>query len=190
MTSTVTPRADGSVQVETVTVKVDGGVDGTSLDETVNEGAPPEGDGGLLTGVRFCCPAPVTRDDGTATTLGTVRAWVDASGHPGFHRPEATRIDGDGSGFSAVAVPAPGDGTVTLDPCTIAPAFGCGALPEGHTAQWLFGDGAVTARLDGTLAAQTHRYPRTPGNDAFLGILVHYDENHEVVDKAYFTLAP
>jgi hypothetical protein len=186
VTSTVTPQADGSIRVETVTVKVDGGVDGGSLDETVNLGAPPEGDGGLQTGVDLCCPAPETRDDGTATTLGTVRAWLDPSGHPGFHRPEATRV----ADFSATAVPVAAGGTASLDPCAIAPAFGCGPLPAGHSAQWLFGDGDRTGRLDGTLAAQTHRYPRTPGADALVGILVQYDENHEVVDKAYFTLAP
>jgi hypothetical protein len=90
----------------------------------------------------------------------------------------------------AVAADLDGDdaGTATLDPCTIAPSFGCGALPAGHSAQWLFGDGTKTDHLD-SLAPLDHRYPHTPGSDTFLGILVHYDENGELVDKAYFTVS-
>jgi hypothetical protein len=182
VSTNVVPQPDGSVQIETVTTKVAGGVDGTSLDEEVLFGAPPEGDPSTQVGVELCCPAPVVLDDGTPTTLGTVRAWVDASGHPGFLRPEATKV----ADFSATAVTADASGRASLDPCAIAPSFGCGLLPDGHTAQWLFGDGTTSDAVGGTVAAQTHRYPHTPGSDPFLGILVHYDENHEVVDKAYF----
>jgi hypothetical protein len=178
ISTTVTPQADGSVRVETTTTRIDGGVDGASIDTTVFgfNGAP-----GALDS---CCPTPSVQDGTATTTLGPVRAWVDASGHPGFHRQEAAKVDG----FSPVAVTAGPDGTAALDPCVVAPTFGCQPLPDGHTVQWLFGDGAQTDRLGGAVAGQTHRYPRTPGSDPYVGVLVHLDENQEVVDKAYFTV--
>jgi hypothetical protein len=183
--TTVTPQTDGSVQVETVTTKIVDGVDGASIDFTTFTIVGLGDDFLKRTAAENCCPEPVIQDGTETTTLGTVRAWVDASGHPGFHRQDATRVDS----FSATSVVADSTGTASLDPCGVAPGFGCGPLPDGHTAQWLFGDGTRTGKLGGGLATQAHRYPRTAGNDSQLGILVHYDEFGEVADKAYFTVA-
>jgi len=60
-------------------------------------------------------------------------------------------------------------------------------LPAGHTTQWLFGDGGITEPVGGRPASRTHRYARgTPNPDIFLGMLVHYDEDGEVVETAQF----
>jgi hypothetical protein len=182
--TTVTPQADGSVRVATDTTKFTDGVDGASIDTTVFVSFPPSGDFAKRLALGACCPSPDIQD-GESSTLGTARTWVDASGHPGFHRQEAARVDG----FSAAAVAGDEAGNASLDPCVIAPSFGCSALPDGETAQWVFGDGTLTDKLGGDLDTQAHRYPHTPGADSHLGILIHYDGNGEVVDKAYFTVA-
>jgi hypothetical protein len=187
ISTAVTPDIAGSVQVVMITTKIEDGVNGANLDGTATTGHdgtfPPSDDVAEGLAIFRCCIEPEIMD-GDSSRVGTVRAWVDASGHPGFHRQEATAVPD----FVAPFVMADGAGNASLDPCELAPEFGCDSLPSGHRAQWLFGDGTTSQRLSGELANQDHSYP--PSYDIlftqFLGSLVHYDQNGEVVDKAYF----
>jgi hypothetical protein len=178
----VTPRSDGSIQVETTTFVFAGGVDGDSVDRTITVAFTPTGASARQLALFSCCPAPDLEDvDGE--TIGNVKSWVDASGHPGFHRPEDTQI----SAFSLVDVTSAvdADAVAALDPCAIT-SF-CGALPAGHTAQWLFGDGTMSDKV-GQLETIEHQYPHSAATDEFLGLVLHYDENGLLVEKAYFRL--
>ena len=118
----MTPQADGSVRVVTTTTLVAGGVDGTSIDTFRFVFLVPTTDSRAKTlAIASCCPDPDV-SEGEVSTVGTVRAWPDASGHPGFHLPGATFVE---AGFPSAPVVADADGddagTATLDPCVIAP---------------------------------------------------------------------
>lgn len=163
-----------------------GGVSVLDLRTTVvnvyRPGGETDGHGKRLA-LPVCCIEPDVFQ-GDRTELDPVFAWVDASGHPGFHLPAATRVDD----LSEFIVPIDQTtGIAELVPCDIAPDFGCGPLPAGHTWQWLFGDGTMSDEEGGTPAERTYRYPRgTPNPDIFLGMLVHYDEDGEVYETAQF----
>lgn len=181
--TSVNPRPDGSVQVDIFTLVALNGVDGNRLDILHQSPFRPTVAQQDKIALFLCCHEPVVRNvDGAP--IGSVRAWVDASGHPGFHRSGDAQVPAftvvtQGSGAT--------DGVVTLQPCQIAPTFGCGPLPAGHRVQWLFGDGTKSSRL--TAAAPTaHAYPHTPGTDQFLGVLVQTDAQGRLVNKAYFRL--
>jgi hypothetical protein len=186
-TTVVTPRADGSVEVATTTTLFEGGVDGASLDTTSSTVFTPVGveQDGLA--IEACCPQPNVVEVDGAPIAGVTRALVDASGHPGFHRLDDAKVQDFGAVDLSGSVSDAG--VATLDPCVVAPTFGCAPLPDGHTAQWLFGDGVLSAKLGGQVSPVGHAYFHSPHSDELLGVLVHYDETGEVVDKAYFRLS-
>ena len=158
----------------TTTTTIEDGANSNHLDFTL--GNDPQ----LPAFIMSCCSRPET-SDGDGSSVRTDLAWVDASGQPGFHRPEATAVPS--FGFARVEVDDAG--IAVLDPCAIAPDFGCQALPAGHTARWLFGDGNQTGELSGFLSTQRHKYP--PDTLDFLGMLVVFDENGEMIHTARFT---
>jgi hypothetical protein len=182
--TTLAPQADGSVQVTTTTTRIAGGVDGGSLDGQHPEPGPigsslPTREQARERYFRFCCQPPDI-ESGSSSTLGTVRAWVDASGHPGFDRPEAAAV----ASFTAADVTMDDDGGALLDSCAVAQEFGCGFSQVGWTLQWVFGDGTVSDRTPPFRRADFHQYPRA--TDDYLGMLVLYNENDQIIEKAYF----
>jgi hypothetical protein len=182
----VAPQAGGSVQVEMTTRVIADGTDSRAQDFTITMN--PDAWAQQLLRLREvllvgCCGEPEVITH-ASSALDPVFAWVDASGHPGFHRGEAVQVDD----LDEVVVPIDqATGVAELDPCEIAPDFGCDGVPAGHTTRWLFGDGRITEPVGGQPAFRTHTYPRgTPNPDIFLGMLVHLDEHGEVVETAQF----
>jgi len=176
ITITVTPQADGSIQVVENTNEVTNGVDGSSLDFTVLS----------LTGIddaaatTFCCPAPDLRDGDDTTALATKNAWADNSGHPGFFDDDAALVPNFDVATNGVTVGTAGN--VTLDPCMLSTwACDSGRGADERTL-WAFGDGVVTDALSGTPGAQTHQYPTTDGTDQFLGVLVRLGPHCETTE--------
>jgi hypothetical protein len=196
VTFTVTPQADGSVQVESTTSAVTNGADGDSVDFEATALFPSD-----IIAAFFCCPEGDVRDGDSTEVLDLRRAWVDSSGHPGFFGEDAALVDDFAVTTGGVTVGTEGD--VTLDPCAIA-TWACdpGRGADERT-RWVLGDGVVSDSVAGVPGVVTHRYPVTDGTDLFLGILVRLGPGCEdtepnlpaigtdcqVLDKTYFRVS-
>lgn len=170
---------------------------GTSIEVvcTVSSTIEPQTDGSVQV------TTTTTRD---GDELGTVQTWVDASGHPAFHRENAAEVNGFTTDTSFTMGSG---GTTTLDPCSMSYGtvfgvpLGCGPLPDvsiigihfSVRAVWVFGDGTVSEQL-AVLGPVTHTYPAAAGPDRYFAELLLVAvpdgaEKGELISKKYASVS-